>query len=199
MNLMKTINTLLVILLLSIACNNDVQVPKPPVYPRIIYPEKAYIMIEEGLPYQFEQPVYAQLVSTKESKFSVNSDERYWKNLNFTPFNATLHISYSALSSKKDLDDLREETRKLAFEHSFRADDIQTIEMSREADQIFGNMYLIEGNTATNLNFYLTDSSKHFFRAALYFNRKTTPDSILPVYQFVKDDIEHLINTFQWN
>ena len=45
----------------------------------------------------------------------------------------------------------------------FKADDIQTIEMSREADHIYGNMYLIEGNTATNLNFYLTDSSKHFF------------------------------------
>ena len=170
---LKTANKLIILLILVCACNSDVQVPKPPVYPRIFYPEHEYKLTEEGLPYQFEQPVYSKLVSTQESKFTVNSDERYWKNLNFTPFNATLHLSYSSLNNMKDLDDLREETRRLAFEHSFKADDIQTIEMSREADHIYGNMYLIEGNTATNLNFYLTDSSKHFFRAALYFNKKT--------------------------
>jgi len=186
------------LILLFCACNSTVQVPKPPVYPRINYPEKEYVLTQEDLPYQFEQPVYAELVSAGESKFSKNSDEKYWKNLNFLPFNATLHISYSSLESLKELDELREETRKLAFEHSFRADDIQTIVMSQKSNQLYGNMYLIEGNTATNLNFYLTDSAQHFFRAALYFNKKTKPDSILPVFKFVKDDIEHLINTFQW-
>ena len=186
------------ILVLLFACNGGVTVPKPPVYPRIFYPEKGYEAIEQGLPYVFEKPVYSELESTNESKFSGTTDAKYWKNLEFDAFNATLHISYSSINSLDDLDELREETHKLAFEHSFRADDIQTIEMSKESEKVYGNMYLIEGNTATNLNFYLTDSNAHFFRGALYFNTKTKPDSILPVFKFIKQDIEHLINTFQW-
>lgn len=194
---MKTWISLFIMVYIA-ACNSDISVPKPPVFPRIMYPEKAYDTIKEGLPYAFEKPIYSQLRGTRESTYPKNEDMKFWRNLYFKPFDATLHISYSSVSSLNELDSMREDTRKLAFKHSFRADDIQAIGLSKAADKVYGVMYLIEGNTATNLNFYLTDSTRNFIRGALYFNQKTQPDSILPVFKFIKQDIEHLINTFQW-
>lgn len=186
------------LLLLLSSCGDEVAVPKPPVYPRIFYPTKAYEGIEKSLPYQFEKPTYSNLVDSRDSKVAKNKDAKYWKDLNFKDFNATLHLSYARISSLSQLDSLKEEARRLTYEHSFKADDIQNISISNEVDKVYGIIYLIEGNTATNLNFYLTDSSQQFFRGSLYFNAKTKPDSILPVFKFIKEDIEHLISTFQW-
>ena len=46
-------------------------------------------------------------------------------------------------------------------------------------------------------SFILTDSVSHFFRGALYFNTEIN-DSILPINNFLKYDIKHLIETFHW-
>ena len=54
-----------------------------------------------------------------------------------------------------------------------------------------GHILVIQYNTP--LNFYLTDSNRHFFRGALYFNAKTDSDSIKPVYEFIRTDIFNLI------
>jgi len=174
-------------------CDNPALVPKPQVYPRIYYPEKVYKILEEKAPFSFEIPVYSAIVLDK--KYSI---QNYWYNLNFIPFDATLHLSYYRLKSLIELDSLKEDTRKLAYKHAFRADEIEDLSLQDVSRNLYGSMYLIDGNTATNLNFFLTDSINHFLRGALYFNQKTKSDSIYPVFQFVKKDIEHLINTLKW-
>ena len=62
---------------------------------------------------------------------------------------------------------------------------------------VFGLMYYYDGNTATSTQFYLTDSVNHFFRGALYLNSEIT-DSLLPINNFLKKDIVHIIETFRW-
>ena len=57
--------------------------------------------------------------------------------------------------------------------------------------------YDYAGVTATASQFYLTDSSSHFFRGALYFNTQVS-DSLLPVNNFLKEDIINLIESFRW-
>ena len=52
-------------------------------------------------------------------------------------------------------------------------------------------------SSATATQFYLTDSVNHFFRGALYFNTEVT-DSILPINNFLKEDVKHIIKTFRW-
>ena len=63
--------------------------------------------------------------------------------------------------------------------------------------KVYGLLYDYDGVTATAIQFYLTDSINHFFRGALYFNTEVT-DAILPLNNFLKEDIRHLIETFRW-
>lgn len=190
--------SILLITFFITACNQAVQTPKPNVYPKVIYPKKEYKPIAIDAPYYFEMPVYAELKQFKNRQRNDANKVTYWRDLFYPNFNATLHISYASFASLSKLDSLKEDTRRLAFEHAFKADDIQIIGLSLPEKKVYGNIYFIEGNTATNLNFFLTDSNSNFVRGALYFNEKTKPDSILPIFQFVKKDVEHLINTFEW-
>lgn len=192
--MIKQISSLVIIIIFLNACGgSEVPMPKPPIYPRIDYPKKNYKPITENGPFSFEIPQYATLKTDNE-----RGGESYWYNIDYAPFDATLHLSYYPVNSLSELDSLTEDTRKLAYKHAFKADEITGIELSKTDDKVYGIMYLIDGNTATNLNFYLTDSTHHFLRGALYFNQKTKTDSIAPVFQFLKQDIEQMIGTMKW-
>jgi gliding motility-associated lipoprotein GldD len=59
-------------------------------------------------------------------------------------------------------------------------------------------VYDISGNTASNVQFYLTDSTHHFMRGALYFNVVPNIDSLKIVVDYLRQDIVHMIKTFEW-
>lgn len=54
------------------------------------------------------------------------------------------------------------------------------------------------GNTATANQFFVTDTTKHFLRGALYFDATPNADSLSIVNDFLKKDLEHLINSLKW-
>ena len=80
--------------------------------------------------------------------------------------------------------------------HIIKADDI--IETPISENGTYGLIYDIKGNTASSVNFYITDSTSGFFSGSLYFNVQTNKDSLAPAIQFFREDIVHLINTFSW-
>ena len=166
--------------------------PKPKAYPRIIYPERAYKQIEADCPFSFEIPVYSEL------KPYTYEPRPCWYNLEFTPFNATLHLSYAEFNTIDQLDSLTEDAYKLAFKHISRAEEIIEREVSDTSKGIYGMIYDLEGKTATPFNFYLTDRKSHFFRGSFYFNEKTERDSVLPIYQFLNQDIVKTIQSFNF-
>ena len=61
-----------------------------------------------------------------------------------------------------------------------------------------GIYFVFEGPAASQAQFFITDSLNHFFKASLYFDSKTRPDSIEPIASFIKEDLEHMISTFNW-
>jgi gliding motility-associated lipoprotein GldD len=64
---------------------------------------------------------------------------------------------------------------------------------------VYGLVYQISGSdAASTYQFYLTDSTKNFVRGALYFDLVPNNDSLSPVIEFLKKDIEHMIMTFKW-
>ncbi|MCK5170865.1 MAG: gliding motility lipoprotein GldD, partial [Bacteroidales bacterium] len=69
----------------------------------------------------------------------------------------------------------------------------------RPEKDVYGILYEIEGNAASSVQFFLTDSIKHYIRGALYFNVEPNKDSLAPVINFVKEDIKILIESFEWN
>jgi len=182
-----------VLLLCFSACQNNDYSPKPKGYYRIEFPKKAYTAFTKSVPYQFEYPVYA----TIEQDQSRDAREN-WYNLHFKQFNGYLHLTYYDVSAKGEYDQMVEDARKLAFKHTIKASAIDQRIINYPKQKVYGIYYAIEGNTASSVQFFLTDSAKHYFRGALYFNERPQYDSIAPVVKFIKTDIDTLISTFRW-
>ncbi|MBM3399069.1 MAG: gliding motility lipoprotein GldD [Bacteroidetes bacterium] len=186
---------ILLSVILADCSRTEVYVPKPHAYPRIQLPEIGYRPFDSaGIPYAFEIPMYAAM---QKDTPNVYTRQPYWFNLNFMPFDATLHLTYYRFNDRIQFDSLIEDSRKLVNKHIQRAEDIIE-EPIYNAGNVKGMLFEIEGNTATNLNFYLTDSSRNFIRGALYFNSKAASDSTAPVFERMKTDVSHLIKTFRW-
>jgi len=191
MRMSKQLAYILCIGLLVSACAD--YIPKPKAYPRIYFPERTFEAIETDCPFSFEIPTYSKLVPY------TADDEPCWYNLQYPQFNATLHLSYIEMKSIADLDSLTEDAYKMVFKpHLQRAEEIIEREISDTAKGFTGLIYDLEGKTATPLNFYITDRKKHFFRGSFYFNTKTTRDSVLPIYNFINEDIMRSIKTFEF-
>lgn len=174
------------------ACHSP-YTPKPRGYFRIDLPEKSYQQFDTSYPYAFEYPIYATI---SESEHALN--ENYWIDINFLQFNATLHMSYKSVDG--DLITYLEDAYTLATKHIPKADAIYDSVIIKRNKNIFGLTYQIEGGeVASPYQFLLTDSTSHFVRGALYFNTVPNNDSLQPVIDFLKDDIDRLINTFRWN
>ncbi len=183
-----------VVLLLSFsACQNNDYSPKPKAYYRIEYPQKVYQPLLAPVPFTFEYPKYATL-----EKDISRDAQKNWYNLHFKQFNGYLHLTYYDVSGKGEYDNMVEDARKLAFKHTIKASAIDQKVIYYPDRKVYGIYYAIEGNTASSVQFFLTDSTKHYFRGALYFNERPQYDSIAPVINFIKKDIDTLISTFRW-
>lgn len=189
MKLLKT-RLVLISLLACIACDTQ-YTPKPAGYLKVEYPEKAYKLFEEADPFSFEVPVYAEVVPNK-SRIA----EPYWYDINFPSFKGTIHLSYKSLED--DVEDYIEDTRTLVYKHVSKSDGIVEIPFVDRENKRYGILYELSGNVASAVQFFLTDSTRHFLRGSLYFRTTPNRDSLNPIIQFVRTDIEHLIETVQW-
>lgn len=177
------------------ACSGGTYTPKPHAYPREYYPEKSYRTFDAGAPFSFLVPAYTAVQKYNEEDSQAHP---YWYNIHYLPFNATLHVSYHAFADRAEFDRLFDDTRRLAYKHDIKAEEIEEIELFNETTGSSGVIYELKGNTATNLNFYISDGKKHFLRGALYFNARTEIDSIQPIFQFIKQDVIKMIETVRW-
>jgi gliding motility-associated lipoprotein GldD len=167
--------------------------PKPRGYFRIDLPEKAYVPYGESCPFTFSVPGYARVVSD-----SSDNAEPCWLNIDFLPFNATLHLTYKPVGSSFNIKDLQKDSRTMAYKHTVKAQEIFENPVSNPEDKVYGILYSLTGNAATPLQFYLTDSTRHYLRGVLYFNSHTLPDSIAPVQEFLVRDALELVKTLRW-
>ncbi len=198
---MRSIEKIVFFLLISSAilgCR-ETYTPKPRGYFRIDFPEKKYHQLQNGFPYFFEIPDYSKITND-----SFNPDEKYWINVSIPANRAEIHISYYDLnnrlkSSQVLLNEFMEETRELAYKHSIKADAIQEQVFMNSTEKVYGLIYRIEGNAASPLQFFLTDSTRHFLRGALYIRDVPNIDSLKPVINFLEPDVIHLIETTSWN
>jgi gliding motility-associated lipoprotein GldD len=177
--------------LILVSCNND-YVPKPRGYYRIDLPKREYKVFDTTFPYTFEYPSYAT-ISADSSKLA----EPYWINLNFTPFHAQLHVSYKLVTG--NLAKYLNDAHTLVNKHIPKANAITQRQFVDSVNKVYGLVYDIKGTDAASAyQFYLTDSTARFMRGALYFNLVPNNDSLAPVIDFLKVDLEHMINTFRW-
>lgn len=189
----KTIAILMITsLVFSIfSCQNDTQ-PKPRGYFRIQLPEKEYLRFQlNSFPYEFDIPKYSKIGKPK------NQPEKYWINVVYPMFKAQLHISYKPIHN--NLDTLLNDAHKMMNKHIPKANAINEQMFINNERKVYGMAYEIMGSEAASpYQFYLTDSTHHFLRGALYFNFSPNNDSLMPVIDFIKIDMNRLIESFEW-
>jgi gliding motility-associated lipoprotein GldD len=178
------------------ACNSEYTF-KPRGYFKIDFPQKSYQQFNEaGYPYSFEYPTYAKIIKDT-TFFEVKPENPWWINIDFPQFAARVHISYKRVT-KNNFDSLVNDAYKLSYkQHTYKASAIEPNPIVTP-NKIEGVYFTLSGNTATANQFFLTDSTTHFLRGALYFAAEPNEDSIAPVNIFLKEDLMHLINTLKW-
>lgn len=182
-------------ILLITSCNSD-YTPKPRGYFKIDFPKKQYRLFDQpGYPYSFEYPVYANVV--KDSSFFGEATENpWWINIDFPQFNGRVYVSYKEIGKNK-FDKLINDAFTMTNKHTLKAYSIDDSLISTP-NHIHGVFFKVGGDVATANQFFLTDSTKHFLRGALYFDATPNEDSLGIVNRFLVDDVKHMINTFKW-
>ncbi len=194
---MKYFLLVLCLLICIISCNTNYTINKKRGFFKIDFPPKKYQLFNQaGFPYSFEYPVYANVV--KDSTFFESKPENdWWINIDFPQFNARVFVSYKEIG-KNNFDSLVSDAFTMSYkQHTYKASSIEPMPF-RTLNNIDGIYFSLTGNTATANQFFLTDSIKHFLRGALYFDATPNEDSLSVVNDFLKKDLQHLINTMQW-
>ncbi len=174
------------IVFLFIGCKEDV-LPKPKAYLNLHYPNKKYKKLNSNRPYFFEIA----------NNSVIKELPKNWLKIKYPSLKASIDITYRPINN--NLRELLMEAEKLVFEHAVKADNISNTEDYSNIDNnVFGKMYMIHGDAASQIQFHATDSSKHFLKASLFFYTKPNYDSILPAIDYIKKDMIHIMETLKW-
>ena len=179
--------------LISVSCGRDSNyLPKPRGYFRIDLPEKAYTRVDTIEKYSFECPQYALVTPDPYSPH-----EKDWVNIELPQFKGSIHLTHKPVDG--NLADYLEDVHTMVIKHLQKANGVRDSLIANEEHDVYGLLIEMDGKgVATPLQFYLTDSTRNFVRGALYFNFKPDNDSMQPVIDFIRKDIDHIINTFEW-
>jgi len=201
--------------LLSLTACNSTYTSKKTGYYKIDFPERKYTSFQqEGYPYNFEYPVYARVVKDS-TYFDKDTQNPYWINIDFPRFGARIFLSYKAVGGKSTYkvkqangtykDSLGINVFDYMVKDAFELTNKNEPVASSMDDSLFhtsngvtGVFFRVGGNAATARQFFMSDTTKNFFRGALYFDVTPNADSLRPVLDFLQKDLDHLINTFKW-
>jgi len=179
------------IALCSNSCSED-YTPKPRGYFRIDFPKHSYKVFEnDSFPYSFEMPDYSVAQT-----YAGHEKQPFWLDIVFAKYLAKIHLSYFKVN--KNLGSYLEDSRTLAYKHAVKADAINEKLFIDPTKKVFGVLYEISGNSASSIQFYATDSTKNFLRGSLYFFAQPNKDSLLPVVNFLREDVVKFIESINW-
>lgn len=187
-----------IITLIVTSCH-ETYTPKRNGYFRIDFPkERIFTTYDNAVcPFTFEYPTYGKI-----QKDSSNAEELQqhpcWFNIIFPEYKGKIYLSYTAISPANPLDKLIRDSYKLTFKHTVKADYIDETAIQGKNKNVSGILYDVGGNAASAVQFYVTDSSKHFLRGSLYFYASPNADSIAPSIAYFRKDVEHIIESLQW-
>ncbi|MBQ4395105.1 MAG: gliding motility lipoprotein GldD [Paludibacteraceae bacterium] len=190
---------LTLVLLACMACN-QVSTPRPYGYYRIATPDTAYVDFHTQMenaessivnyPYTFALSQNAVV----EPRTDVN--EPYWINIFYPSLNATIHCSYKPV--RNNLRELTNDALEFVYRNASFATAIPERDYMHPEANVYGVLFDLEGNTASSCQFFVTDSTRNFFRASVYCNCPPNADSLAPVYQYLRMDIIKMVESFEW-
>ena len=187
----------IILLFACVSCSNN-YTPRPYGYYRIAVPDTAYTDFSSLLkgelrgayPYSFALSQNAVVLPVKKD------GEPFWINLYYPALNATIHCSYKPV--RNNLRELTNDALEFVYRNASFANAIPEREYNHPEADVYGVLFDLEGNTASSCQFFVTDSTRHFFRASVYCNCPPNADSLAPVYNYLRKDVVKMVETFQW-
>ncbi len=164
--------------------------PRPMGYLRFAFPPQTYEPLSLPAFTEFEKPVYMSMVHRN------SPAEEFWFDLSYQHYGTTIHFSYKPV--KGNLAGLAEDVHYFVYKHTIKASGIEEILINHPENKVFGTLYRIRGDVASNIQFAVTDSLKHFLRGSLYIASRPNEDSLAPIIDFSRRDIEHILSTLRW-
>lgn len=167
------------------SCKDDV-LPKPKAYLSLTYTQASYKDLKAERPYGF-------LIS---ERAIIKEEKNNWLKIKYPQLKASIDITYRPLEG--NLKELLIESERLVYKHAVKAEQIVPKDYVNEENHVYGSLYEITGNAASQIQFHVTDSTKNFMKGSLYFYTKPNYDSVLPAVAYIKKDIMKLMETLQW-
>jgi len=192
--MIQKLTYLLLGLFLLTSCGED-PVPKPKGYLRLEYPEAIYKSYNKQLPFSFERN---QLSDTVKIKTIPNDPSSFGLNLEYDKLKGTIYLTYKTIHTEEELTKFLKDAQNFTQEHTRKADEIVEQVYDNKERKVYGMFYEVGGNAASQSQFYVTDSTKHFLTGSLYFYAKPNYDSILPAANYLQKDIKHIMETLKW-
>jgi gliding motility-associated lipoprotein GldD len=192
---MKNSILLFGIFFICLSCGQD-PVPKPQAYLRLEFPEPTYQEFHKNLPFTIEKNKLASHVETKSIS---GPTESYGVTLQYPSLKGSIYLTYKSIDNNPDnLMAFLRDAQKFTQEHTRKADEIIEQPYENRARKVYGMLYEVGGNAASQSQFYVTDSTNHFLTGSLYFYAKPNYDSIYPAAKYLEKDIKHIMETVSW-
>ena len=163
-----------------------VQQPKPNAQLLLQYPEPDYKEAPNIFPFDFEYNDWAELKWVT----------KIAPDLYYPKMKATLYLSYVGVEN--NMDSLLNDAYQLPVKHMTKAEEIPERVFMAPEKRVYGTLFTVVGNAASQLQFFLTDSTDHFLIGSLYFYSRPNYDSIMPAAKYVERDVIHLMETLRW-
>ncbi|MBR6757276.1 MAG: hypothetical protein IKM35_02200 [Bacteroidaceae bacterium] len=124
-------------------------------------------------------------------------DGVHWLNIQYPRYNATIYLSYIPLTG--NLDQLMNESIELVYRQNINTEQVEAFAYEDITKKLYATLYTLSPESATPVQFIVTDSSEYLLRGALYFDTPVKSDSIAPSLQYIEDDIIQLIESIRHN
>ncbi|WP_430466950.1 gliding motility lipoprotein GldD [Winogradskyella ouciana] len=177
--------------LFMLGCGDD-PLPKPKGYLRLEYPEAKYEKATLPLPFTFDKNKLSEPISKVKSSGNAKGVD-----VKYPALKATIYLTYKTVSND-NLDSLLRDAQNLTQKHTIKADEILTVPFENNKDKVYGMLYEVGGDAASQSQFYVTDSVNHFLSGSLYFYAKPNYDSIYPASEYLKKDIKRIMESVNW-
>ncbi|WP_442787537.1 gliding motility lipoprotein GldD [Flavobacterium suncheonense] len=178
----------LAFLFVMASCNGDT-VPKPKGQLRLDYPTAKYSPVPNV-------PSHCSFAFEVNESAKVKTKQDCSMEIEYPKMKATIYLNYKPVNG--NIEQLLRDAQKLTYEHVVKADDIAEQPFLNPGSKVYGMFYQVGGNAATNAQFYVTDSTRHFLVGSVYFYAKPNYDSILPAAAYIKNDMRKIMETVRW-
>lgn len=183
---------ILSVLFIVLSSCQQSSIPKPYGYIRLTMPDTCYAdAVPKGYPYRFDVSCHAEVRPVSDEQGG-----QYWIDLHYPALNATVHCSYQPV--RGNLRELTDDAIRFVYRHSSHASSIPEQGFVHAEARVYGVLFDLEGNTASSMQFFVTDSVRHFFRAAAYCDCVPNADSLAPVYDYLHKDVVRMVESFEW-